>query len=63
MRQVSPESPDIYDFVMEVYADCAGDWHSLEGRCGVTSQEVEELLDYAAQFLSNVGNYYVSFWI
>jgi hypothetical protein len=29
---------------------------------GITADECDAFLDYAATFLSNIGNYYVSLW-
>lgn len=59
LGQVSPESPGIFDFIMELYALCSGDWGSLTGQDGITSKELSAFLEYAATFLSNIGNYYV----
>ncbi|PLB51597.1 hypothetical protein P170DRAFT_443778 [Aspergillus steynii IBT 23096] len=58
MRQVSPESPDIVDFIMDLYHACDGNWDTLTIQCNVTSQEVVCFLEYAAAFLCNLGNYY-----
>lgn len=58
MRQVSPESPLIFDFILELYASCSGNWDSLADS-DTSAAEVHQLLTYAATFLSNVGNYYV----
>lgn len=44
---------------MELYASCGGDWESLVGEGGITSQDCAAFLRYAATFLSNIGNYYV----
>ncbi|ELR06233.1 hypothetical protein GMDG_02028 [Pseudogymnoascus destructans 20631-21] len=60
LRQVSPESIAIFDFIMELYASCGGDWKSLVGEGGITSQDCAAFLRYAATFLSNIGNYYGS---
>lgn len=58
LRQVSAESLDIFDFILELYASCSGDWRKPLA-CGISSQELSSFVDYAATFLSNVGNYYV----
>lgn len=58
LRQVSPESPAIFDFILELYRTCSGNWSSLIGP-DVSSEDLQRLLTYAATFLSNVGNYYV----
>ena len=59
LRQVSPESTAIFDFIMELYASCSGDWKTLVVEDGITSEECATFLEFAATFLSNVGNYYV----
>lgn len=59
LRQVSPESTPIFDFIMELHALCRGDWKSLVGEDGITSHDCAAFLRYAATFLSNIGNYYV----
>ncbi|GMF68009.1 unnamed protein product [Aspergillus oryzae] len=60
MHQVSPESPVIFDFIMDLYHGCAGKWGTLVTKCGITYEELESFLEYAATFLCNLGNYYVS---
>ncbi|KFY81724.1 hypothetical protein V500_11143 [Pseudogymnoascus sp. VKM F-4518 (FW-2643)] len=60
LRQVSPESIPIFDFIMELYASCCGNWKSLVGEDGITSHDCAAFLRYAATFLSNIGNYYGS---
>ncbi|KAK7931542.1 dipeptidyl-peptidase 3 [Apiospora marii] len=61
LRQVSPESPAIFDFILALYRSCDGDWSSVVGQGGVvTEQDMAGFLEYAATFLSNVGNYYGS---
>lgn len=59
LRQVSPESPAIFDFILELHRTCSGDWQSLIGP-DVSSEHLQRFLTYAATFLSNVGNYYGS---
>jgi len=60
LRQVSPESFAIFDFILALYQSCDGDWSSLVGQGGVvTEQDMASFLEYAATFLSNIGNYYV----
>jgi hypothetical protein len=60
MRQVSPESPIIFDLILDLHRACAGDWKSLEARCNITPVELAAFLEYAATFLCNLGNFYVS---
>lgn len=62
-RQVSPESSGIFDFIMRLYKACKtsyrGDWDALANACKVSRADVNAFLEYAATFLSNMGNYYV----
>jgi len=58
LAQVSPEGQGIFDFVLELYRTCSGDWKSLADDT-INNDELNRFLTYAATFLSNVGNYYV----
>ena len=62
-RQVSAESSGIFDFIMQLYEACKnkhhGDWDALADACKVSHADANAFLEYAATFLSNVGNYYV----
>lgn len=62
-RQVSPEANTIFDLIMELHRSCQqsfnGRWHDLGRAYGVPVEEVNAFLDYAAVFLSNIGNFYV----
>lgn len=60
LQQVSPESNDIFDFILGLYAACSGDWESLTDAGVISSDDLEGFLNYASAFLSNIGNYYVS---
>jgi dipeptidyl-peptidase-3 len=60
MRQVSPESPHIFDFLMGLYLACDGKWDTLVAQCNITAEELACFLEYAATFLCNLGNFYVS---
>jgi dipeptidyl-peptidase-3 len=57
LRQVSPESENIYDFIVEVYKACDGNWNALQKQAGVSEDDIKHFLEYAAQFLGNCGNY------
>ncbi|KFG79908.1 hypothetical protein MANI_120270 [Metarhizium anisopliae] len=57
LRQVSPESSSIFDFIIELHRTCSGNWHSFIGE-GVSSDDLQKFLTYVATFLSNAGNYY-----
>jgi dipeptidyl-peptidase-3 len=59
LRQTSPESVGIFDFIMELYAFCSGHWHIFSTMHNVNPGELEAFLEYASTFLSNIGNYYV----
>ena len=60
MRQVSTDSPDIFDFIMDLYHAYGGKWDTLIAQCDITSEELASFLEYAAMFLCNLGNLYVS---
>ena len=57
MRQVSPESEDIYDFIMTLHRHCQGDWKQLLSETGISEAALTQFLLYSAQFLGNTGNY------
>lgn len=60
MRQVSSESTDIFDLIIDLYDACGGQWDTLVTRCSVTTEELDSFLEYAGMFLCNLGNFYVS---
>lgn len=57
LRQVSPESEPIFDLIIELYHDCNGDWKALQKQANVPDDDMRHFLDYAAQFLGNLGNF------
>ncbi|EMD00837.1 hypothetical protein BAUCODRAFT_62079 [Baudoinia panamericana UAMH 10762] len=58
LRQVSPESEPIYDFILELYKHCnAGDWKKLASEAGLSDDDLKHFMSYSAQFLGNTGNY------
>lgn len=57
LRQVSPESESIYDFIIALHKSAGGDWKALAQKAGVDEQGLAAFLQYAAQFLGNSGNY------
>lgn len=63
LRQVSPESNACFDLIIRLYEACKdqfrGKWDDLADACKVSRGEVHAFVQYAATFLSNVGNYYV----
>ena len=64
LRQVSPEANDVFDLIMELHKCCqarlSGRWADIGAALNVSTEEVDAFLNFAANFLSNVGNYYVS---
>ncbi|KAJ9630795.1 hypothetical protein H2203_001320 [Taxawa tesnikishii (nom. ined.)] len=57
LRQVSPESEAIYDFITELHRGCGGDYSKIKSSAGISDEDLEHYLNYAAQFLGNAGNY------
>ncbi|KAJ0164382.1 putative dipeptidyl peptidase 3 [Colletotrichum tanaceti] len=57
LRQLSPESEPIYDFIIALHKSSGGDWNSLAKKAGVDETQLTYFLEYAAQFLGNNGNY------
>lgn len=57
LRQVSPESEAIYDLILSLYHACDGNWARIQELTGVTEEELKHFLEYAVQFLGNLGNY------
>ncbi|KAL2834225.1 peptidase family M49-domain-containing protein [Aspergillus cavernicola] len=60
LRQVSPEAISIFDFIIALYSCCNGDWDRLASQANLDFRDLQLFLDYAATFLSNIGNYYGS---
>ncbi|KAF2855958.1 dipeptidyl peptidase-like protein III [Plenodomus tracheiphilus IPT5] len=57
LRQCSPESESIYDFIIALHKHSQGDYVALAKEAGLAKEEIEEYLNYAAQFLGNLGNF------
>lgn len=57
LRQVSPESEAIFDFIISLYKHCDGDWTNISKQAGVEDVDLQHFLEYATQFLGNLGNY------
>lgn len=55
LRSVSPESESIYSLIIAIHESVKGDYSKLKSDCG--DQVVKTYLEYASQFLSNLGNY------
>ncbi|GLA03685.1 bifunctional diacylglycerol diphosphate phosphatase/phosphatidate phosphatase [Aspergillus niger] len=45
---------------MDLYNTCEGNWEQLATKTGVGILLLDKFLDYAARFLSNIGNYFGS---
>lgn len=60
MRQVSPESESIFALVIAIYKHYSGDLASLIRSSQLSDEDLEFFQEYAATFLSNLGNYRVS---
>lgn len=57
LRQVSPESEPIFDFIISLYNACKGDWKRLQQDSKVSDEALRFFLEYATQLLGNSGNY------
>ena len=57
LSQVSPESPAIYDLIIKLQNNCGGDWSQFVDSGVVGQATVTHFLEYAAQFLGNLGNF------
>ncbi|KAF2706807.1 dipeptidyl-peptidase III [Pleomassaria siparia CBS 279.74] len=57
LRQVSVESEPIYDFIIALHKHTSGDYASVAKEAGLSSEDLDAYLNYAAQFLGNLGNY------
>lgn len=53
LRQVSPESEPIFDFILALHKSCKGDWKALGQKAGISEEDVTLFLQWAAQFLGN----------
>ena len=57
LRQLSPESEPIYDFIIALHKHCNGDYDVVAKDAGLSKDDLDAYLNYAAQFLGNLGNY------
>lgn len=57
LRQISPESEPIYDFIVALHKHCKGDYPAIAKDAGLSQDDIDAYLNYAAQFLGNLGNY------
>lgn len=58
LRQTSPESEGIFDFILELHKGCNGRWDKLL-ESGITQDHLNTWLEFAGMFLSSLGNHYV----
>lgn len=54
---MSPESEHIYDFIVVLHKHFSGDYAKAAKDAGISQGDVDSYLNYAAQFLGNMGNY------
>lgn len=57
LRQNSTESLPIYTLILQLHKYCDGEWAHLVKSSGVDDDAMNHFLEYAAQFLGNLGNY------
>ncbi|KAE8386372.1 dipeptidyl peptidase III [Aspergillus alliaceus] len=57
LRQTSPEGNGIFDFIIELHKACQGQWTMFVERFGISVEELEEFLDFAGMFMSNLNNF------
>ncbi|QPG76406.1 hypothetical protein FOA43_003795 [Brettanomyces nanus] len=55
LRSVSPESEDIFDLILAIHEAVKGDYSNTKNAMG--EEPVQKYLEYASQFLANLGNY------
>lgn len=58
LRQTSPEAEGIFDFILELHKACNGRWESFRDH-GTAQEDLDTWLEFAAMFLSGLGNYFV----
>ncbi len=57
LRQVSKEAESIFDLILALHRACGGEWKGLQKGAGVEDGVLQAFLEYAGQFLGNIGNY------
>jgi len=57
LRQTSPESEPIYNFIIELYKASNGNWKALQEKAGISDEELKYFMEYSSMFLGNCGNY------
>ena len=54
---MSPESEAIYDLILSLHKAFSGNWAEVQAKSGISDEDLQYFLEYAAQFLGNCGNY------
>ena len=62
LRQVSPESESIFDFIVELYKSSNDDWKALAEKASISDQDLQHFLEYATQFLGTYLNGFTPTW-
>ncbi|PVH79291.1 hypothetical protein DL98DRAFT_632565 [Cadophora sp. DSE1049] len=57
LRQTSPESEGIYDFILELHKVCDGQWDKFV-ESGVAREHLDTWLEFTGMFLSSLGNHF-----
>ncbi|KAI1125551.1 dipeptidyl peptidase III [Nemania abortiva] len=57
LRQCSPEAEAMFDFILELHRACDGQWHKY-AQLGTSQRDLDTWLNFAAMFLSSLGNYF-----
>ena len=59
-KQVSEESPAIFDLLLGIFGSTAGDLVALQAKLlagGMSEESYKALVQYSAAFFGNMGNY------
>lgn len=59
LKQVSLESPAIFDIIVELGRACGCNWTHLASTVGIDTQTTQQFLLYAARIVNSLGNYEV----
>lgn len=57
LKQVSLESPAIFDIIVELGRACGCNWTHLASTVGIDTQTTQQFLLYAARIVNSLGNY------
>ncbi|KAI0893450.1 dipeptidyl peptidase III [Annulohypoxylon nitens] len=56
LRQTSPESEGIFNFILELHKACGGKWNQF-CNSGISQEYLDAWLEFCGMFLSSLGNY------